>query len=204
MTEPPHPEEPFPAIDRSKMLRLVVVFEGSLLVLALLLGYLLDVRFWMNRLGDGWDLMYGTLLSLPVTGAVIVLVENRATPLQRIRKDLGRIVGLLQVCTPLDLLLIAVCAGLCEEALFRGVVQPYLTGVGGVVFGIAVTSLIFGGLHAMSFSYFVFAAAISVYLGIVYVAFGGLAAPVALHGAYDFAALLYGIYFGRLLDRQED
>lgn len=80
-------------------------------------------------------------------------------------------------------LALSLCAGFAEEFLFRGVLQVKL--------GLALTSLIFGVLHALSWAYFVVATAIGFYLGGLYEwADGNLFVPAAVHALYDFVVLL--------------
>jgi len=88
-----------------------------------------------------------------------------------------------------DIALISVGAGLCEEALFRGVVQPE--------FGLVAASLIFGAGHVASrewISLGVWAAAMGFSLGGLSLWADSLFAPALAHGLYDFVALCYVRY----------
>ncbi|MBF0459732.1 MAG: CPBP family intramembrane metalloprotease, partial [Nitrospirae bacterium] len=51
--------------------------------------------------------------------------------------------------------------------------------------------LIFGLFHFMTPAYFIFATAMSFYLGGLYIYFNGVTVPVAAHFAYDLTALIY-------------
>jgi membrane protease YdiL (CAAX protease family) len=90
---------------------------------------------------------------------------------------------------PVELGLVAVLAGLGEEALFRGVVQPALAerlpGWGAV----ALTALAFGLAHALTATYAVLAALVGGYLGWLQLAGGNLLVPVVAHAVYDLVAL---------------
>lgn len=68
-------------------------------------------------------------------------------------------------------------AGIPEEILFRGAIQPAL--------GLVVTSLIFGALHAVTLSYFAYAALASLLLGGLAEWRHGLWAPTAAHTMID-------------------
>ncbi|MEX2657089.1 MAG: CPBP family intramembrane glutamic endopeptidase [Balneolales bacterium] len=93
-----------------------------------------------------------------------------------------------------DRVQVSLFAGIGEELLFRGALQPLL--------GIWVTSVLFVGLHG----YFKFASvkhlafggmmfALSVGLGSLY-EWAGLAAAMAAHAVYDFVMLQIGHAYG--------
>jgi hypothetical protein len=90
-----------------------------------------------------------------------------------------------------ELAMIAVLAGVSEELLFRGVLQTVVARWTTPLVGLAVASLVFGGLHAISRLYFVLATLIGCYLGWLLLEFDDLAAPIVAHGLYDFVALAY-------------
>jgi membrane protease YdiL (CAAX protease family) len=81
--------------------------------------------------------------------------------------------------------LLGLVAGVPEEILFRGTLQPVL--------GWALTSIIFGVLHAITLSYFVYATVAGALLGGLAIWSGGLWAPIAAHTVIDvimFALLI--------------
>jgi membrane protease YdiL (CAAX protease family) len=90
-----------------------------------------------------------------------------------------------------DLFGISVLAGVGEEALFRGLVQDTLAAWMPLGVALALASLLFGLLHAVTPTYAVLATLMGAYLGGLYLWTGGLLAPMVTHGVYDFAVLLY-------------
>jgi membrane protease YdiL (CAAX protease family) len=85
-----------------------------------------------------------------------------------------------------DALLFGLLAGIPEEILFRGAMQPAL--------GWPLTSVLFGAVHALSLAYFVYATGAGAFLGGLAIGGGGLWAPVAAHVAIDtimFALLIF-------------
>ena len=81
---------------------------------------------------------------------------------------------------------ISVAAGVGEELLFRGVIQPTL--------GLVPASLLFGALHIGGGGSVVFgawAAGLGGALGLLAIASGGWLAPAVAHVVYDAAALAY-------------
>jgi len=88
---------------------------------------------------------------------------------------------------PHHAVILGLLAGVPEEILFRGALQPTL--------GLLVTSLVFGALHAVTFAYFIYAGIAGMFLGALALWRGALWAPIAAHTVIDvimFALLIYG------------
>src|SRR5262245_13476213 len=86
----------------------------------------------------------------------------------------------------LSIVVLGAAAGLGEEWLFRGILQP--------VFGLAIASVAFGLVHMAGKSmlpFAVWATAMGVVLGSLALMTGGLIAPMVAHGVYDMLALEY-------------
>jgi membrane protease YdiL (CAAX protease family) len=90
-----------------------------------------------------------------------------------------------------ELLLVSLLAGVGEELLFRGVLQPALAGSLGPWWALIAASLMFGLVHFLSVSYAVFATLMGVWLGVLWIASGNLLVPIVAHAAYDFLTLVY-------------
>lgn len=84
---------------------------------------------------------------------------------------------------------LALAAGVCEELLFRGFLQPWLAYFSTPLVGLMVASVIFGLLHYASFIYFLVTATMGLVLGAVYWLSESLLAVVVWHGVYDLIAL---------------
>lgn len=97
----------------------------------------------------------------------------------------------LSLCRLHDLILLAALAGLGEELLFRGVLQPWFERVSPLA-GLILTNVLFGLMHAVTLSYAVIAGLIGLYLS--WLAYGvdppNLLRPIITHAAYDFVAFL--------------
>lgn len=82
-----------------------------------------------------------------------------------------------------EVVVLAVCSGIAEEAFFRGVLQREV--------GIVAASTVFGLLHPLGFAYMLWAATAGAGLGMLFVTTGSLIAPVAAHATYNLVALAY-------------
>lgn len=138
---------------------------------------------WFPR--EHWlaDLLLGALLGAGFA-AVAWGLFGRIRALRRIER---RLVALLDMpaLRPHHALIFGLLAGVPEEILFRGALQPTL--------GLLVTSLVFGALHAVTLAYFVYAGVAGMLLGALALWRGALWAPIAAHTVIDvimFALLI--------------
>ncbi len=81
------------------------------------------------------------------------------------------------------LLMMAVGAGIGEEIIFRGILQPHL--------GVWGTAVLFGLAHPLSPSYTVYAALAGLVLGYLALWTHALLAPIACHAVYDGLLLIW-------------
>ena len=173
---------------------------GQLLALALgveLLLVLLAVLWtgWRGiplRAGDGpWysDAFAGVLAAAAFAAANYWLLRHAppVLPVRAIRRLYRHTLRpLFAGAGPLEIAVIAVAAGIGEEMLFRGALQPEI--------GLIPASLVFGVMHMGGRGTLVFGCWVAVMgglLGWLAVATGGLLAPVVAHALYDAAALAY-------------
>ena len=128
-----------------------------------------------------------------VAPLLIVLQWTRVSRLALLRSLTGAVdrtvVPLFAGCSILDLALISLAAGVGEEVLFRGVIQPGLADWLGPWAGLMLTSLLFGLVHPVNVAYVIYASAVGLYLGGLTLAFDNLLVPLTTHAAYDFVAL---------------
>ncbi len=88
-----------------------------------------------------------------------------------------------------ELAILCGTAGIGEELLFRGLLQPIFCGFLGLQLGVVLVNVLFGLMHPFSIAYLVLASLIGLYLSVLYVATDNLLAPILVHGLYDFVAL---------------
>lgn len=180
------------SLSSGRIVRLALVFEGGLAVLALVLGWLLG-----HPAADGlrWDPLAaarGAAASLPLALVLLAIVRWPLGPLQGFKHLVEHeIVPLFQGCTTAELGMISILAGIGEELLFRGLVQGGLAGTYGDWTALAIASILFGLAHAITAPYALLAGLIGAYLGWLFVAGGNLLVPMIAHALYDFWALVY-------------
>lgn len=177
-------------MDRHAFIRFAALFEAGLAVAAVLLGAVTGVRP-TNLVPDLRAAAVGVAATLPLIAFYLVATRVRLRPLQRIHDLLLSTIGRpLSECRWHELALLAALAGVCEEFLFRGVLQP-LIGKLGASAGWIGANLLFGFAHAVTPAYFVLATGIGFYLSAVQAASeGNLAAAMIAHGLYDWFAFV--------------
>jgi membrane protease YdiL (CAAX protease family) len=157
-----------------------VLFESSLAGAALVLGSVTEVAVFATFAFDAVDAGIGVLATLPPLAFLFVFVKTDFAPL----------VPVFRACTWDELLALALVAGVGEELLFRGWMQEWLTPTAGPWAALAVTSIAFGLVHAVTPAYAVLAMGIGLYLGGLQMWTGNLLAPIVVHALYDFVAFL--------------
>jgi membrane protease YdiL (CAAX protease family) len=166
-----------------ELLKLALLFEGGLIVVAGVIGWLFDVNP-LDELEWSWSgLQLGLAATVPLFALFLVTYWLPFGPLQRIRRFLQQELGpWLAGCRWFEAVLIALTAGVGEEILFRGVLQP-LCGIWGA-------SLLFGLAHAITPTYAIVAGLIGGYLGWLVEWSDNLLPAIVVHSVYDFLAIL--------------
>ncbi len=165
--------------------------EGGLIVVAGVVGWWLEVppfqRFHLSLGGLAW----GIAATAPLLLALHWCLGTEWQPvagLVRMARD--QLAPLFRGATIPELALLALLAGVGEEALFRGVVQEALSAPLPAWTALLITSLLFGIAHWVTTTYAILAGIVGVYLGTVYLVSQNLLAPIVTHALYDFVALL--------------
>ncbi|MEE9123778.1 MAG: CPBP family intramembrane glutamic endopeptidase [candidate division NC10 bacterium] len=171
---------------------MVVIVEGGLLGLAMGLGWWVG-RPPFARISLEWQAI---VLGIVATGPPLVGMwwgaRSSWGPLRRLQQEvLEKIVPLFAECSSLELILVAVAAGLAEEALFRGVIQITLADWLGPFGALLVASALFGLGHPLTPTYAAIAALLGLYLGGLLMVSDNLLPAILVHAGYDLGALLY-------------
>lgn len=174
-------------------LKTATLFEGSLVLLAYFIAWLADIDP-LAELHPDWDsllwIMAGTL---PLYGLLQVAYRLPVRSFRAIKRFLIDQLGpLLAYSHWMQLLYLGLLAGLTEEILFRGVLQPLMESHFGWLVGIVGSNLLFALSHAITPLYALLAGLTGVYLGFA-LDFGGtrnLLTPLGIHALYDFLAFM--------------
>ncbi len=178
--------------DRLTVVLLAAAVEGGLVALAWLLGWWLDqppLRTFNWDVPAALEGLTATLPPLLLFTAIMRWPFGPLAGLKRFSEDVIRPV--LSPCTLIDLLGISALAGLGEEMVFRGVLQPGFERRLGPWGALAAASVLFGLVHAVSTTYAVLAALMGAYLGFLWMHSKNLLTPIIVHGMYDLVVLLY-------------
>ena len=170
----------------------IVLFESSLLLVALVLGWLFDVPLLDIQAWSWKGLSVGLTSVLPLISLFFWLLQSQWEPCQNIRRIMNMVVKpMFEGFSILQLLIISMIAGISEEILFRGVIQGGLQALMGVPGAILLSAVLFGACHALTPFYFVLATLMGVYMSLVWLATGEILAPIITHAVYDFLVLIW-------------
>jgi membrane protease YdiL (CAAX protease family) len=181
------------------MVALAVAVEGSLGLLAVGLGLLVDhspLRTLKASTGQLQAVVWGGLAALPMLGVLLVARRRGVGPIARLLEEVQHLThSLFSGCSVWQLALVCLAAGLGEELLFRGLVQDGLARWLGPPFGngvgLLVASAVFGLAHPVSRRYVVVAAVSGLWLGGLLIVTDTLLVPIVTHALYDLGALVF-------------
>jgi uncharacterized protein len=177
---------------RLSVFQLVLLFESGLAVAACVAGLFMDVPPWQRIVWQWKSVGVGVAAAIPMILGLLAIRRVHAGPLARLNEVVDQLlVPLFIRCSVVQLAVVGAVAGIGEELLFRGVMQPLVSDLLGNIAGVAITSVIFGLLHAVTRTYAVLAFLVSAYLGWLAIATDDLLGPTLTHAIYDFFALVY-------------
>jgi len=146
------------------------------------------------------------MATIPMFILFLLFYQYPVGPLYPIRKNLLDIMGpLLSSCRWYELLSLAAVAGISEEILFRGVLQPWMEAGLGVSAGLILSNVIFGLLHWITATYALIAGLIGLYLAYMMDVSEprNLLTPIVVHGLYDYLAFVFVAAAYRLQQENE-
>ncbi len=169
------------------------VFEASLILVAVGLGWIASINPFENIHFSEMALVYGVIGTMPLFLMFFALEKIQGESVVKIKNLLLNTLGPgLHRYHWTDLLILASIAGVSEELLFRGVIQPWIENSWGATAGLIASNILFGLVHAVTPLYAVLAMLVGIYLGLS-LTYGGetnLLVPIIIHGFYDFLAFV--------------
>ena len=177
---------------QSQFLTSAGIFEGAVLLVAFVGGWLTGVNptaklFWSLR-----DLGLGVIATGPMLVLLMLCLLSRARGLVQVREFVRDTVGpFLSECRWYDIVLLALLAGVCEEAFFRGFLFLWIQEWNPVL-AVMVTNLLFGLAHAATAVYAMLAAFLGLYLTALIATdpTPNLLIPITAHSLYDLIAFV--------------
>lgn len=171
----------------------VCYFETALILVAIVLGWLAGIDPFARLFFSEAALLAGLIGTVPMVMLFHLAELRQEEAFQKIRRLLLETLGpSLHRQHWVNLLMLAAIAGLSEEILFRGVIQPWLEAAWGMQAGLIVCNVLFGLAHAVTPLYTLLAFVIGIYLSLSmdYGVERNLLTPVVIHALYDFWAFL--------------
>lgn len=183
--------------NKSDFFKMACWFEGSLIILSIVLGLMIDINPIADLSFSEQALFYGLVGTVPLFLIFAALYQMQFSALERIKQLMLDTMGasMYQLHWG-DLFVLAAIAGISEELLFRGVLQPWIEYTWGWSAGLIISNIVFGLVHAVTPLYALLAGLVGVYLGLS-LDYGGvrnLMIPMVIHGVYDFVAFLVIIH----------
>lgn len=166
---------------------MTVVLYGGLYAVALIWCWLAGRALPFIGMPAQRSIEVGILAGLAVAAFGVISSRLAVRWIEAVRKLAQRFRDLVGPLSRREILLIAACSSLGEEAFFRGAVQP--------AFGIVVASLVFGCLHApverVFWIWTIWAVGMGFVLGGLALWEGGLVAPVVAHFGINWLNLTH-------------
>ena len=182
---------------RSQFLNFAGPFEGGLALLALGVGWLVGIDP-VARLSWSWQAVgLGILGAIPTFALFYVTYQYPIGELRKIREFLSReLAPSLASLRWFDLILLSLLAGVSEELLFRGLLQPWL--------GPIWCNILFGAVHWITPLYALLALVIGGYLSWLMTAIEptNLLTPIITHAVHDYWAFLMVVAIHRRESRK--
>ena len=176
----------------SQFLTGATVFEGGLLVVAFLLGWLVNISPTAQLTWSWKDFGLGVAATSPMLLVLAAGWMSKLNGMQQIRELVRNLLGPFLVrCRLLDMLFLALLAGVCEEVLFRGLLYTFLDQWSNTL-AVVVSSVMFALAHAVTPFYTFFAGVMGLYLCALMAMdqTPNLLIPITAHTLYDFAGII--------------
>jgi membrane protease YdiL (CAAX protease family) len=168
-------------------------FEAALIPVSVVLGWIAGINPFAYLHFSESAIACGVIGTMPLFLLFLAMEQMQAESVIKIKNVLYETLGpSLHRYHWTDLLILASIAGLSEELLFRGIIQPWLESSWGMTAGLVGSNIIFGLAHAVTPLYAVLATFVGIYLSLS-LDYGGdrnLLVPIIIHGLYDFLAFV--------------
>lgn len=179
-----------PQMTLSQFLTSAALFEAAVLAVAFVGGWLTGVNPTAALELDGNDLLIGIFATIPMLLLLAICFVVRSKGLRQVREFVRDTIGPYLVdCHWYDIVLLALLAGICEEAFFRGFLFLWLEAWNPAL-AILISNMLFGLAHAVTPMYAMLASFLGLYLTALIAAdpTPNLLIPITAHSLYDLVA----------------
>jgi uncharacterized protein len=179
-------------MDSSNFFKTACWFEASLIGVAGLLAWIAGINPLASLYFSETAIAIGVLGTVPLFLLYLALQQLPQKSLLDIKDLLLKTLAAnLYSRHWTDLLWLSCIAGVSEELLFRGVIQPWLTAAWGFTAGLWISNIIFGLVHAITPLYTLLVIVVGIYLSLSMTVAdeNNLLIPIIIHSLYDFLAL---------------
>ncbi|WP_444907809.1 CPBP family intramembrane glutamic endopeptidase [Microbulbifer sp. SSSA008] len=182
------------AVDQTKgnppVFLLLIGTQVVCLLLALLGFYLASLKVVIIGDSAGLQVTIGIIGAMATYGVMLSLTRSETTLGKSMRRQSIALIPLFSRLSFFQLLLISVVVGICEELLFRGFLQSWLSELSSPLLGLLISAIAFALLHFSSWTNFFLTLGIGVVLGVVYQVSGSLLGVIIWHAVYDAIVLI--------------
>ena len=176
--------------DNPRTFLMAIAGTAFLGVVALGLSIILDTPLTAQFRWSISDALIGLAGAAPLTIFLFWFMRTRQSTFARFRQSQIEFFGEIGFrFTPFRIVIMAVCAGVFEELLFRGVLQTGLEKIIPVAGAIVLSNLIFGAVHWRTALYALIAGLVGAWIGLLFALTGNLLTAMVTHGVYDLIAL---------------
>ena len=174
----------------SRFFWVACAIELALLPVAAVMAFVSGQALFSDLHWNLMDLLVGLVATIPLLGLFWWALTSSRKSLVRIRQRLEALRPLFESWSLVQLGVISILAGVCEEVLFRSVIQGSITAFAGPALGLLLASVLFGCAHLVTLAYGIIATTIGIYIGLLWLLGGNLLIPIVTHAVYDFVALM--------------
>lgn len=177
-----------PSISHTSLVAITVVLESLLLLVATIWSRAAGLDLLPRLYFDARSAAIGVVTAFGTVGLSLVFYRlGDKVPFFKQLKELSDEILLPAVSafTMMDIVLVSLASGICEEILFRGVMLP--------LWGLIASSVIFGFVHSPTLKYFpyVVVSILAGFLfGYLYQYSGSLWLPIVAHILHNFISLV--------------
>ena len=180
--------------ERSQFLNFAGLIEGGLVLAALSIGWCVSINPVEHLSWDWHALGWGVLATVPTFAIFWLTYRYPIGSLRKIREFLSReLAPSLSNLYWYDLILLSILAGVSEELLFRGLLQPWIgRACNSAWAGQFLSNLVFGVVHWVTPLYALLACVIGNYLSwlVTLTEPNNLLTPMVTHTIHDYLAFL--------------